>query len=79
MKPLVYNSDAESKASACSVLYECLDIGFRLLHPFMPFLTEELWQRLPRREGETSPTIMKAKYPQPIDAWNKQEVCLAVC
>ena len=29
----------------------------------MPFLTEELWQRLPRRPGDKNPTIVKAKYP----------------
>lgn len=35
-----------------------------MIHPFMPFLTEELWQRLPRRPGDTTPSIMKALYPQ---------------
>ena len=30
----------------------------------MPFLTEELWQRLPRRPGDSTPSIVKAAYPQ---------------
>lgn len=35
-----------------SILLEVLDSSLRLLHPFMPFLTEELWQKLPRK-GES--------------------------
>lgn len=35
-----------------------------MIHPFMPFLTEELWQRLPRRPGDRTISIMKAAYPQ---------------
>jgi len=34
-----------------------------MIHPFMPFVTEELWQRLPRRPGDKNPTIVKAAYP----------------
>ncbi len=34
-----------------------------MIHPFMPFLTEELWQRLPRRPKDTTPSIVKAAYP----------------
>ena len=34
-----------------------------MIHPFMPFLTEELWQRLPRRPGDATPSIVKAAYP----------------
>ena len=34
-----------------------------MIHPFMPFLTEELWQRLPRRPKDSNPTIVKAAYP----------------
>jgi valyl-tRNA synthetase len=30
----------------------------------MPFITEELWQRLPRPEGDSTPSIMLAVYPQ---------------
>lgn len=35
-----------------------------MIHPFMPFLSEELWQRLPRRDGDTTPSIVKARYPE---------------
>ena len=49
-----------------------LEQALRLLHPFMPYLTEELWQNLPidhaqllhRAYVETEPTIMLAAYPQ---------------
>ncbi len=35
-----------------------------MIHPYMPFVTEELWQRLPRRPGDETPSIVKAAYPQ---------------
>jgi valyl-tRNA synthetase len=35
-----------------------------MIHPFMPFVTEELWQRLPRRPEDKNPTICKAAYPR---------------
>lgn len=35
-----------------------------MIHPFIPFLTEELWQRLPRRSGDSTKSIMIAPYPQ---------------
>ncbi|KAI8927212.1 hypothetical protein BC831DRAFT_453206 [Entophlyctis helioformis] len=53
----------EAKATAQDVLYTCLDQGLRLLHPMMPFVTEELFQRIPRRAGDNTVTIMKAAYP----------------
>jgi len=48
-----------------------LDTGLRLLHPLMPFVTEELWQRLPRREAdlEAVPSIMVAAYPEATAHW----------
>jgi valyl-tRNA synthetase len=30
----------------------------------MPFLSEELWQRLPRRLGDSTPSLVKARYPE---------------
>ncbi|MDO8472779.1 MAG: valine--tRNA ligase [Dehalococcoidia bacterium] len=47
--------------SASPVLVHVLETSLRLLHPFMPFVTEELWQRLPRSPGAES--IMIAPYP----------------
>lgn len=39
-------NENEEKRIATAVLYHCVSISLRLLSPFMPFLTEELWQRL---------------------------------
>ena len=46
--------------------YTCLATGLRLLHPMMPFVTEELWHRLPFREliPPEKCTIMLQPYPQ---------------
>lgn len=41
-------NDADKEVSK-EVLYTCLDAALKLTAPFMPYLTEELWQRLPRR------------------------------
>lgn len=46
------------------VLLSCADVGLRLLAPLMPFLAEELWQRLPPRPGgPPAPSISVAPYP----------------
>src|SRR4029077_12603607 len=46
-------------AAAQDVAYFCLDNLFRMLHPFMPFVTEELWSRLPGDRGY----VMRAGWP----------------
>ena len=53
----------EVRRSAQNTLYTCLDLGLRMLHPFMPFVTEELWQRLPRRPNDATPSIMVSRFP----------------
>eukprot|EP00297_Palpitomonas_bilix_P001677 CAMPEP_0113873040 /NCGR_PEP_ID=MMETSP0780_2-20120614/3548_1 /TAXON_ID=652834 /ORGANISM="Palpitomonas bilix" /LENGTH=1005 /DNA_ID=CAMNT_0000858639 /DNA_START=106 /DNA_END=3123 /DNA_ORIENTATION=- /assembly_acc=CAM_ASM_000599 len=58
---------------AQNVLYTCLDQALRLFHPFMPFVTEELFQRLPRREGDDVTSIMLAEFPQPNALWEDEE------
>ncbi|PPR04623.1 hypothetical protein CVT26_015002 [Gymnopilus dilepis] len=64
MKPMVDPSASVSiRKSAQQTLYTCLDHGLRLLHPFMPFVTEELWQRLPRIPNDSTPSIMVAAFP----------------
>ncbi len=51
------------------VLLTVLDRALRLLHPVMPFLTEELWQRLPGHEAVHAETICLAPCPTPVPAW----------
>ncbi|KAF9050760.1 valine-tRNA ligase [Hymenopellis radicata] len=64
MKPMTDEAAPESvRRSAQQTLYTCLDHGLRLLHPFMPFVTEELWQRLPRRPNDATPSIMVSAFP----------------
>uniref|UniRef100_A0AAY4DA59 valine--tRNA ligase n=1 Tax=Denticeps clupeoides TaxID=299321 RepID=A0AAY4DA59_9TELE len=60
------DSDAQSQADVCrQTLYTCLDVGLRLLSPIMPFVTEELFQRLPRRSTKDSPpSISVTSYPE---------------
>ncbi|XP_053578041.1 valine--tRNA ligase, mitochondrial isoform X2 [Bombina bombina] len=47
------------------VLYWGTEISLRLLAPFTPFLSEELWQRLPRVHSDLSPSVCVAEYPTP--------------
>jgi len=66
VKPVMASgSDAEKKATR-DTLWACLEVGLRLLHPFMPFLTEELWQRLPKNAdyAKEFPSITIAPYPK---------------
>jgi valyl-tRNA synthetase len=56
------------------VLLTVLDRALRLLHPVMPFLTEELWQRLPGHEAIHAETIVLAPYPARVEAWESAEV-----
>ncbi|KAF8539524.1 tRNA synthetases class I-domain-containing protein [Trichophaea hybrida] len=63
-KPLILEGTPEQKRSAQDTLYTCLEGALLLIHPFMPYITEELWQRLPRRPEDTTITVCKAVYPQ---------------
>ena len=59
-KPSLYSDDADEKKRVSSVLLYVLSTSTKLLHPFMPFITEELYQRLPGH-GET---IMLCDWPK---------------
>jgi valyl-tRNA synthetase len=61
----------EQKESAKQTLYTALEGGLTMLHPFLPFLTEELWQRLPRREGDKTPSITIAAYPEYLSEFDE--------
>lgn len=62
-KSILSSGSAEEQESALQTLYTALEGALTMIHPFMPFLTEELWQRLPRRPGDGTPSIVKASYP----------------
>ena len=69
IKPIMNDpeDDPDAHWAAQATLWVSLETGLRLLHPMMPFVTEELWQRLPGRGtlGETeTETIMLAAYPE---------------
>lgn len=63
-KTIIQDGTPEERESAINTLYTALEGALLLIHPFMPFLTEELWQRLPRRPNDTTPSIVVAAYPQ---------------
>ncbi|KAJ3322478.1 hypothetical protein HDV06_003022 [Boothiomyces sp. JEL0866] len=69
-KQVIDGDDPVAKKASQNVLYTCLDQGLKLLHPFMPFITEELYQRIPRRENDTIPSIMRSSYPTYIAEWD---------
>ena len=64
VKPRLQSEDSVAKQTAQSVLIHVLSETLKLLHPFMPFVTEEIWQHLPivREEGSES-SIMIASWP----------------
>ncbi|MDA3129987.1 valine--tRNA ligase [Aliibacillus thermotolerans] len=65
----LYGEDEEAKQMTRSVLAYVLDQTMRLLHPMMPFITEEIWQHLPH-EGES---ITVASWPTVRKEWIDQE------
>ena len=80
-KPRLNGDDEESKLAAQKVLLYVLTEILKLLHPFMPFITEEIWQALPH-EGEA---LMIERYPEfkaeldfPEDEQNFEMVMTAI-
>lgn len=62
LKPVFAKGSEDQKSAARRTLYTTLEYGLKLLSPFMPFITEELYQRLPR-EDKNCPSICVAEYP----------------
>ncbi|KAL3526173.1 hypothetical protein ACH5RR_014545 [Cinchona calisaya] len=78
IKPYFSSNDSEfmsARKFAQDTLWVCLDTGLRLLHPFMPYVTEELWQRLPaRNDCARKESIMISDYPSTVEIWNNETV-----
>ncbi|KAH6628675.1 tRNA synthetases class I-domain-containing protein [Chaetomium tenue] len=64
-KGILSDGTPEQQQSVQQTLYRTLDVALRLLHPFLPYITEELWQRLPRSKDDTVASVMLAPYPEP--------------
>ncbi|WP_406677890.1 valine--tRNA ligase [Moorella sp. ACPs] len=80
IKPRLYGKDQKARQVAQGVLVEVLGKSLQLLHPFMPFITEEIWQHLPgKRES-----IMISSWPRALperdddDAEKAMELVMAV-
>ena len=69
---LYRESNQERKDLTQRTLLEVLDAILRLLHPFMPFITEEIWQQLPHRKENES--IMTSEFPKPDQRYDDEVV-----
>ena len=69
VKPRLFSQDEDSKSTALFVLSYVLSNTLKLLHPFMPFITEEIWQHLPNEGG----SIMISSWPEYNDILDKPQ------
>jgi valyl-tRNA synthetase len=80
-KQELYGDDPVRRQSTQFVLWTVLEHLLRLLHPLMPFITEEIWQVLPKGNrcslrgsgGDWAPSIMLAPYPQHREDWQFED------
>ena len=66
VKPRLYNDEDETKAAALWTLKTVLNQALKLLHPYMPFITEEIFCNIQDEEE----SIMISKWPEYTDEWN---------
>ena len=68
---------AQDEPAALWVATDVLEQTLRLLHPIMPFLTEEIWQQLPRNETQDANSITIAPWPEPTGENSTAETTMA--
>lgn len=72
LKPVMKSNDENAKKAALNTLHICLDYGLRMLHPTMPYITEELFQRLPGKDRPES--ICIAPFPEACASFESEQV-----
>jgi valyl-tRNA synthetase len=70
VKPQLAATNREVALAAWRNIFAVLDAALRLLHPVMPFLTEELWHRLPQPSASRS--IALDQFPEPHPRWTDE-------
>jgi valyl-tRNA synthetase len=65
----------EGRATVQHNLVFVLDRALRLLHPMMPFVTEEIWRQLPLSEADSAESLMVAAWPEPagLAGWRDED------
>lgn len=74
-KPVLWDEEANPKPAQTTrlVLISTLEKSLRLLHPFMPYITEEIWQKVAPLVSNTGGSIMTQAYPGPsLDSSDKE-------
>jgi valyl-tRNA synthetase len=71
VKPELQSTDRERATVAWKNLFAAFDAALRLLHAFMPFLTEELWHQLPQKTGAKS--IALDRFPEAHGGWKNEK------
>jgi len=73
VKPAMADADRNAAVAAWRNIFGIFEAALRLLHPFMPFLTEELWHRLPQHAPEkdqSARSIALQPFPRPAPQWS---------
>ncbi|KAF9930632.1 hypothetical protein FBU30_000258 [Linnemannia zychae] len=89
IKPALTSNEQKSvqqRESILKILQTCFDASLRMMHPFMPFVTEELWQRMLPESTDSTTSIMISSFPSSseLEPWrdeaaeNDMEVALKV-
>lgn len=63
-KPILSNLSSSERQETLTCLISFLEVSLRLLHPLMPFITEEIWQAIGPLIGKTGPSLTIQAYPQ---------------
>ncbi|XP_067129943.1 valine--tRNA ligase [Centruroides vittatus] len=74
LKSIFQSNNETAIYTSKQVLYTCVETGLRLLSPFMPYVTEELFQRMPRRTMDAPPSICVTSYPEVDEFCWKNEI-----